>query len=293
MAKTCPKCSFKNNPDDANYCGNCGANIASQGHSWKLYNSTKHNLYEKDDEVAIPRWRYNYFLGIDSKQKQKADHWQNFWRWWEEHEITDWLKLFFWGSICLFFFYIAYRGCTKEETESKLVENRTIENKIVDTNGNYELVKEDGKYNFKNANGKYLSDKWFSYADNFSDGCAPIKLNEKWNYINKNGDYISKEWFSNEYPFSEGWGAVESKDKWNYISTEGKYLSNNWYDQCFSFNDGWGRVKYDGKWNYVNSKGRFISNQWFENAGNFNNGKALVKLNGKSFYIDTKGNKVK
>ena len=286
MAKTCPKCSFKNNPDDANYCGSCGVNIASQGHDWKLYNSTKYNLHEKN-KVAIYRDEYNYFRNLERKHKNnlfyKFKDWSK--EWWSLHDEAVYLLGMIAVGCCISYFFSKW--IKKELSESQIVENS-----VVKENGDYELFKKDGRYNFKNADGKYLSNQWFNYAGIFPNGCAPIELNGKWNFINQNGEYISKEWFSNEYPFSEGWGAVENNNKWNYISPDGKYLSNNWYDQCYPFFDGWGRVKYEDKWNYVNSRGRFISDQWFEKAAKFNNGKAEVSLNGKRYYIDTKGNKV-
>lgn len=40
MGKRCDKCGFLNNPDNANYCGKCGHNIADYGSIWKLYDSS-------------------------------------------------------------------------------------------------------------------------------------------------------------------------------------------------------------------------------------------------------------
>ncbi|MBO8460529.1 MAG: hypothetical protein IAA73_09380 [Bacteroidetes bacterium] len=40
MGKKCSVCGFNKNPEEANYCGKCGSNIAYYGSKWELFDST-------------------------------------------------------------------------------------------------------------------------------------------------------------------------------------------------------------------------------------------------------------
>lgn len=57
MGKRCDKCGFLNNPDNANYCGKCGHNIAF-GSKWELYNSTYFTVLLKTDFNEYCRLKY-------------------------------------------------------------------------------------------------------------------------------------------------------------------------------------------------------------------------------------------
>ena len=61
-----------------------------------------------------------------------------------------------------------------------------------------EIIKRlsDRKYNFIDANGKLLFDKWFVWAGSFYNGFARVKrANGEYNYIDTKGKILSSEWF--------------------------------------------------------------------------------------------------
>ena len=129
----------------------------------------------------------------------------------------------------------------------------------------------------------------FDWMDDFYDGFAAVKLNGKWNFINTNGQFLSHEWFNSVWSFNERFATVQLNGKWNFINTNGQLLSQQWFDEAWSFREGYAEVKLNSKWNYINTEGRFLSQQWFDYAGIFNKGFAEVNLNGKYKFINTEG----
>ena len=129
----------------------------------------------------------------------------------------------------------------------------------------------------------------FDYVGNFNDGFAWVELNGKWNFINQEGSFLSDQWFDYVDYFNDGLATVGLNGKWNFINQEGILLSDQWFDKAYDFNEGFVRVKLNGKWNFINQEGRLLSDQWFDVVDKFNNGFAWVELNGKRYIIDTNG----
>ena len=129
----------------------------------------------------------------------------------------------------------------------------------------------------------------FDWMDDFYDGFAEVKLNGKWNFINKEGQFLSHEWFNSVWSFNERFATVQLNGKWNFINTNGQLLSQQWFDEAWSFREGYAEVKINSKWNYINTEGRLLSQQWFDYAGIFKKGFAEVNLNGKYYFINTEG----
>ena len=129
----------------------------------------------------------------------------------------------------------------------------------------------------------------FDWVDDFKDGFAAVKLNGKWNYIDTEGEFLSQQWFDGVDAFNEGFAVVGLNDKCNFINTEGQFLSQQWFDEAWGFKEGYAEVKLNSKWNYINTEGRLLSQQWFDYAGIFKKGLAEVNLNGKYYFINTEG----
>ena len=160
---------------------------------------------------------------------------------------------------------------------------------IKDFNNGVAVVELNGKYNFINKEGRILSDQWFDIAEDFIGDLARVELNRKENFIKTNGQLLSKQWFDLTYGFSEGFASVELNGKWNFINTEGQLLSKRGFDYAYSFNDGFAKVKLNGKWNFINTEGQILSKRGFDTVNNFFYGFARVMLNQKYNFIDTKG----
>ena len=156
-------------------------------------------------------------------------------------------------------------------------------------NDGFAVVKLNGKANFINTEGQILSTQWFSWAWNFTEGFATVQLNGEWNFINTEGKLLSQQWFNATQGFNDGFAVVQLNDKRNFINTEGQILSQQWFDATWGFNGRYAVVGLNGKWNFINAEGQFLSKEWFDWAWNFTEGFATVQLNGKWNFINTEG----
>jgi hypothetical protein len=129
----------------------------------------------------------------------------------------------------------------------------------------------------------------FDWCGSFYYGYAEVRLNGKWNFIDTKGKYLSEQWFDNCGVFNYGYAKVWLNGKWNYINTKGKYLSEQWFDYGGSFSDGYALVGLNDKYNYIDTDGKLISEQWWENGHSFCYGYAEVRINGEWYQIDTNG----
>jgi len=147
----------------------------------------------------------------------------------------------------------------------------------------------NGKYNFINKSGEFLSEQWFDYCSDFYEGFARVEVNRKWNFINKNGDFLSKQWFDGCSNFHEGFVMVGLNGKWNFINKNGEFLSERWFDDCYDFREGFAVVRLNGKYNFINKNGEFLSERWFDNCSQFKEGFAEVKVKREWYRIDKNG----
>lgn len=67
-----------------------------------------------------------------------------------------------------------------------------------------------------------MSTQWFSWAWNFTEGFATVQLNGKWNFINTEGQFLSTEWFDWVTNFNEGFAKVGLNGQDNVINTDGQ-----------------------------------------------------------------------
>ena len=87
-------------------------------------------------------------------------------------------------------------------------------------------VRPDTTYSFINKNGTRSTGLQWRSASSFSQGLAPVMLDEspacKWGYVDQSGRYRVSPQYLDAQPFSEGMAAVligvEKKGKWGYIA---------------------------------------------------------------------------
>ena len=138
-------------------------------------------------------------------------------------------------------------------------------------------------------------DLWFDGVDEFTNGFAPVNLNDKWSYIDTNGNLIGNGdlWFDNVDYFSDGFAKVKLNNKYSLINTNGELIDdgNTWFDNIDIFFNGFAKVKLNDKWSYIDTNNNLIGNGklWFDEVDYFYNGLAKVKLNNKYSYINSNG----
>ena len=104
---------------------------------------------------------------------------------------------------------------------------------------------EDYVYNFIDKKGKFLSEQWFDWVDDFNEGFARVqRSDELYNFIDKNGKLLSEQWFDWVDDFENGFARVQrSDDLMNFIDANGKILSNEWLAWVGDFDNGFAKVQ--------------------------------------------------
>ena len=104
---------------------------------------------------------------------------------------------------------------------------------------------EDYVYNFIDKKGKFLSEQWFDWVDDFNEGFARVqRSDELYNFIDKNGKLLSEQWFDWVDDFENGFARVQRSDElMNFIDANGKILSNDWLAWVGDFDNGFAKVQ--------------------------------------------------
>lgn len=96
------------------------------------------------------------------------------------------------------------------------------------------LVELGGKWNIISLyDGETLEyNQWFDRISiDHNSGYNVVRLNGKYNFIDEHGNYLSKQWFDNAYNFKEnGYASVKLNGRWNFIDRQGNYLYDTWVD---------------------------------------------------------------
>jgi len=170
----------------------------------------------------------------------------------------------------------------------------------------YEVFRlNDGRWGFKNKEGKVLAGDWSSrlgtpgmgytnplYEERdseFYEGYAIVSLDYGFNFIDGEGNLISDFPFDEVWNFHDGYAKVKKNRKYNLINAKGKLISEVWYDDVGYFHDGYAKVKKDRKYNLINQEGNLISEVWYEDLKNFSNGYAAIRKNNKWYIINYEG----
>ena len=95
---------------------------------------------------------------------------------------------------------------------------------------------EDGTYTFKDKNGKLWKHR-FERAYDFSEGLAPVKLEDGWTYVDKNGK-LWEQRFKDVWLFREGLAKVQLKDgSYTFVDKNGKLWEQR-FKNVYSFREG-------------------------------------------------------
>lgn len=134
----------------------------------------------------------------------------------------------------------------------------------------------NGKYGFKDSNGKELVSPKYDKTKDFSEGMAAVSIMEngieKWGYINESGKEVTAFIYGDALPFSEGLAAARPLGKtwdafYGFIDKSGKLVIPHLFPFIFDTN---------------------MSEGW-----SFKNGKAKVYKDRRFFFIDKTGKEVK
>src|SRR3954469_11436052 len=91
---------------------------------------------------------------------------------------------------------------------------------------------------FKSGNAQSLPSRTFLWAGDFSEGFAPVKINEKFGYIDTSGGIVMEPRYSVAGGFSENRAPVLFEGKWGYLDVTGNMRIEARYDWAGTFNQG-------------------------------------------------------
>ncbi len=135
-------------------------------------------------------------------------------------------------------------------------------------------------------------------ALHFSEGLAPIKINDYWGFINTKGQIAIKPDLQFALWFKEGLAPVKIDGKWGYINKANKLVIKPQFTEALNFQDGLAAVSIKNKTGFINKSGKIVIPAQYDVAESFSNGLAKV-VNFETpinrlhvYYIDTKGIRV-
>lgn len=151
----------------------------------------------------------------------------------------------------------------------------------------------DGKYGYKNADGKEVVPAIYDYATiDAESGLVNVKLNNKYGLISKNGLQVTEIKYDYVATFSEGLSLVALNKKYGYIDGKGKEVIPLIYDDATLFSEGLARVMQQDKCGIIDKTGKVIVPFKYDKIFGFKNGRAGVVLNLEYGFIDKKGKEI-
>jgi hypothetical protein len=148
------------------------------------------------------------------------------------------------------------------------------------------LLRQNGKWGFIDKTGNYVIEPRFDAIDNFSEGLAPVKINDeygidKWGFIDKNGYPIIDPKFEDAGKFQDGLAPIMLDNKVGYINKKGEIVIKPQFGERRFPNDGvfcegMARVNINDKIGFINKQGKLVVKPVYIDVENFSEGFAKV-----------------
>jgi hypothetical protein len=152
------------------------------------------------------------------------------------------------------------------------------------------------KYTFIDKQGRIVSGERYEVVRDFSEGTAPVRVDQLWGFIDKAGKMVISPKFEDAAPFKDGFARVRSGGSFGYIDRSGAISIPVQFRDADSFSEGLAVVgdRDRREFHYIDKNGRAVMNgKSFREASHFRGGLAHVHLpNGAFAYIDQSGKEV-
>ena len=121
----------------------------------------------------------------------------------------------------------------------------------------------------------------FDMVQKFTEGMAPVKVDDKWGFIDTTGKLIITPQFDTVAPFTEGMSAVSVGGRCGYVDKTGKFAIGPQFQGANEFSESLALVAVDSRPAYIDKTGRVVFRTQFDDAGPFREGLASVKTGDK------------
>ncbi|MFN8578142.1 MAG: WG repeat-containing protein [Candidatus Sericytochromatia bacterium] len=118
----------------------------------------------------------------------------------------------------------------------------------------YARVKIDNKWGIIDKNYNYVINPIYDYINNFSEDYALFLKNRKSGFVNIKGKELGK-YFDSALSFSEGLAPVSVDNIWGYINSFGDFVIKQRFDKAEQFNNGLAKVNNNS---YIDKSGNII-----------------------------------
>ena len=165
-----------------------------------------------------------------------------------------------------------------------------------------------GKWGFVDKNFKFVIPPQFDLAFEFSEGRAPVSINQKWGFIDVSGKLVVPAKYDHVWRFNDGLARVRidtaigtvrtfegPEIKYNrrhgFVDRDGTEVIALQFADATRFSEGYAFVVPAtlNRWAIIDKRGNFIRQPEFESAEEFHEGLAAVAVEGKYGYVDTSG----
>lgn len=154
----------------------------------------------------------------------------------------------------------------------------------------WESVRTDGLYGYRNARTGETIDAVYDDAGAFGGGLAPVRIGRRWLYIDHRGSKVlDASAYDAVEPFCEGLAVVRKGARFGYIDREGTPVIPPRWEEARRFSGGLACVREAGRYGFIDRTGRTVVAPRFEAAFDFREGLAVVGEGGLHGYIDARG----
>lgn len=112
----------------------------------------------------------------------------------------------------------------------------------------YVKVNKNGKWGFKDREGKQVVEALYDEVFNFKEELCCVQKEDLFGFVNRNGEEVIPIIYSCATSFSEGLACVFKGDKCGYINANNETVIDFKFDAGTSVTNGECRVKKEGKW---------------------------------------------
>jgi hypothetical protein len=141
----------------------------------------------------------------------------------------------------------------------------------------FERGRFDTWFGYIDKSGEIVIEPKYTLARDFSQGMAPVLIDDRWGYIDVDGNVVIDPRFDEAYPFSEGLAHVSIYGEWCYIDTGGNIVVKTRFHKVKKFSGGLAAINDSGKWGYIDKSGNIVIEPQYAEAGYFSEGLAPVR----------------